>query len=143
MPFMVFVCVEIIIIDKTIRRRCLRSDRQNLSLHYFHSYAILSRIDFSNLSDEIPDNSAITDFKKVARSLQPTTMDDKILRSNITTLVSRILCEKMDFFKICFDDLVTWHIEHKYSPEMKKKSQVVSFIAKNELKVIKFNYRYR
>lgn len=34
-------------IDKTIRRRFLRSDISNTSLHYFHSYAVLNRVDFS------------------------------------------------------------------------------------------------
>lgn len=47
-------------IDKTVRHRYMRTS----SLHYFHSYAIADRIDFSNLSEErqptsIADNRAL------------------------------------------------------------------------------------
>lgn len=116
-------------IDKTIRRRFLRSDNSNTSLHYFHSYAVLNRVDFSHLSDHIPDNSTITDLESVAISIQPTKIDDKILQGNIATLISRVLCTKMDFFKFCFEDIVQWHIEHKYTSEMSQKSVVVSFLS--------------
>ena len=114
-------------IDKTIHRRFLRSDVGNISLHYFHSFAILNRVDFSHLSDEIPDNSTIHDLKNVALSLQPTALDDQILQNNISTLISRILCNRMEFFKVCFQDIIQWHIKHKYSTEMSKKSVVVSY----------------
>ena len=43
-------------IDKKVRTRYMQSDMKNSSLHYFHSYAVLNRIDSSSLSDEIPDN---------------------------------------------------------------------------------------
>ena len=53
-------------IDKMVKRRYMRSDKGNLSLHYFHSFAALDRIDVSDLSDEIvpgclpnPDDIAI------------------------------------------------------------------------------------
>ncbi len=115
-------------IDKTIRRRFLRSDRSNTSLHYFHSYAVLNRIDFSNLSDSLPDNSTITNLENVAVSLQPTKLDDQILQDNIGMLISRILCTRMSFFRVCFQDLVHWHIKHKYTPEMSQKSVVVRTI---------------
>lgn len=123
-------------IDKTIRRRFLRSDRSNTSLHYFHSYAVLNRIDFSNLSDSLPDNSTITNMENVAVSLQPTKLDDQILQDNIGMLISRILCTRMSFFRVCFQDLVHWHIKHKYTPEMSQKSVVVplGILLKNENK---------
>ena len=114
-------------IDKTVRRRFLRSDRGNVSLHYFHSFAIINRIDFSNLSDDLPDNSTVTDLENVALSLQPTKLDDKILQKNIGTLISRILSNNMNFFKVCLEDLINWHVEHKYTPEMSQKSKVVCF----------------
>ena len=90
----------------------------SVSLHYFHSYTILNRVDFSHLSDEIPDNSTIHDLKNVALSLQPTALDDQILQNNISTLISLILCNRMEFFKVCFQDIIQWHIKHKYSTEM-------------------------
>ena len=91
----VFACGDNI--DKTIHRRFLRSDGGNISLHYFHSYAIFNHVDFSHLSDEIPDNSTIHDLKNIALSLQPTALDDQILQNNISTLVSRILCNRIKF----------------------------------------------
>lgn len=114
-------------LDKVIHRRFLRLGCGNISLHCFHSYAVLNRIDFSNLSDDLPDNSLITNLKNVALSLQPTALDDQILRKNVEILISRILCTKMNFFGECFHDLVQWHINHKYTPEMSQKSVVVRF----------------
>ena len=32
----------------------------------------------------------------------------------------------MSFFKTCFDDIIEWHIQHRYSKEMNQKSVVVS-----------------
>ena len=43
-----------------IRRRHLCSDRENISLHYFHSFAAENRVNFSEFSDIRPDNSGIT-----------------------------------------------------------------------------------
>lgn len=115
-------------IDKTIRRRHMRSDRGTISLHYFHSFAVQNRVDFSGLSDSQPDNSGIVDMKAMACAIQPTKADDQTLRRNFATFVSRILCKRMKFFKLCFDGLVNRHIEHRYSYEMSQKSLVVSII---------------
>lgn len=41
-------------IDKTVKRRYMCSDKGNLSLHAFHSYAVLDRIDLSDLPDSLP-----------------------------------------------------------------------------------------
>lgn len=41
-------------LDKTVKPRHMRSDHQNVSLHYFHSIAVKDRIDFSNLPDTPP-----------------------------------------------------------------------------------------
>ena len=113
-------------IDKMIRKRFMRSDQGNISAHYFHLYAVQNRIDFSQLLDDMPDNSSVNDLGVVARSLQPTEMDDTVLRRNMMTLISRILCTRMKFFQVCFDDIVNWHIQHRYSKEMSLKSVVVS-----------------
>ena len=113
-------------IDKMIRRRHLRSDRENISLHYFHSFAAENRVNFSEFSDIRPDNSGITYLNNVALSIQPTESDDLALRKHFAVIVSRILCKKMSFFKTCFDDIIEWHIQHRYSKEMNQKSVVVS-----------------
>ena len=63
-------------IDKNIHTRYMRSDKRNTSLHYFHSYAVLNRIDVSALTDEIPETSNL-DSKIVAHTLLPSPADDK------------------------------------------------------------------
>ncbi len=48
------------------------------SIHYFHSYAVADRVDFSTLSDEvIPTHQR--DKKQIALSLLPSAEDDKVL----------------------------------------------------------------
>ncbi len=114
-------------LDKNVRRRHMRSDRQTESLHYFYSYGVLNRIDFSALSDVRIDNSCL-DVRSVAKSLLPTPHDDQSLKANISILISRILCTHLPYFGMTFDGLVDWHIKHRYYNEMSSKSEVVSFI---------------
>ena len=56
-------------------------DKGNLSLHYFHSYAALDRIDVSDLSDEIVPG-CLPNPDDIARSLLPTADDDVILKQH-------------------------------------------------------------
>ena len=104
-------------IDKMIHKCFVRSDQGNVSAHYFHLYAVVNRINFSELSDDIPDTSGITDLEAVARSLQPSKTDDTIFHRNMSVIVLRILCTRMKFFQTCFDDMVNWHIQHRYTKQ--------------------------
>lgn len=115
-------------LDKIIHRRHMRSDRGNISMHYFLPYAVKNRINFGDMSDDIPDNSGISrsDLTAVAKSLLPTELDDAILKRNISTLIERVLCKNLDFFRSTFHDIVEWHIHHKYYDQMSSKSEVVS-----------------
>ena len=108
-------------LDKTIQRRHARLDRVNKELHCFNSYAVRNRVDISQLSDEVPHYPLHIDVY----SILPSPLDDNTLSSNIATLVSRVLCKHMKFFNVSFDDVVQWHIHHKYYKEMSQKSQVV------------------
>lgn len=95
------------------------------SIHYFHSYAVADRVDFSSLSENvIPTHQR--DKKQVALSLLPSPEDDAALRDSIIILISRILFENLQFFKVAFEGVVEWHIKHEYYKEMSKKSIVVS-----------------
>ncbi|KAL5484392.1 hypothetical protein EMCRGX_G020883 [Ephydatia muelleri] len=120
-------------LDKTIQRRHARLDRVNKELHCFNSYAVRNRVDISQLSDEVPHYPLHIDVY----SILPSPLDDNTLSSNIATLVSRVLCKHMKFFNVSFDDVVQWHIHHKYYKEMSQKSQVVplGIILKNENKI--------
>lgn len=113
-------------IDKTVRQRYMRSDRHGTSsLHYFHSYAIADRIDFSNLSEESKYSTSL-DNHALASMLLPSLEDEESLRKNFKVIVSRILYDNIHFIKYTFDGVVNWHIKHCYYNEMSKKSVTVS-----------------
>ena len=109
-------------IDKNVHPREMRSDHQTHSLHYFHAYAVLDRVDMSGFSTDvqIPDTSEIN-----LRHLLPTGSDESTMRDNFTIIASRILAKYMPFFtKMC--KMQTRHIPHEFSSEMAHKSEVVS-----------------
>ena len=56
----------------------------------------------------------------------PTVDDQKFQRHNYTVLVSRVLVEHLDCFS-ALKDVCIFHIPHKYSDKMAKKSEVVSY----------------
>lgn len=85
-------------IDKTIRRRYLRLDRKNQSLHFFHAFTVANRVDVSQLADTYPDIQAMMDIDSAALFVLPKFRDDLILKDNISILVSRVLYKHLDFF---------------------------------------------
>lgn len=118
-------------IDFTVRARYMRTDgRQDQSLHYYHAYAIRDRIDLSRFSQfNSPRMTHPTDpstLRSMALEMLPSPVDNDALSKNITILVSRVLVENLPFFKSAFSDVVMWHMEHKHSDEMCRKSEVVS-----------------
>jgi hypothetical protein len=82
-------------IDFIINARFMRCDgRQNQSLHYFHCYAILDRIDFSKLPFKSPvANLLVTpsNLQLMASKLLPSDIDDKAMAKNAAILLSRLL----------------------------------------------------
>ena len=114
-------------LDDTVTPRFARADSQGKkSLHYFNSYAIKDRIDFSHLSPfTLPTCHPSPAY--IAASLLPSVSDDQVIKRNMTTLVSRIIVSHMHFFNTSFADVVDWHITHKYYAEMSQKSKVVSY----------------
>ena len=117
-------------LDKNVDRHHLRSDKRNQSLHYFHAYAVENRIDVSQLSDVCPNISEITDIENAAKSMLPKHRDDLFIKENIAVLISRVLYQNIDFFKLSFDGVIDWHIKHKHYTEMSCKSVVVSMFKK-------------
>lgn len=113
-------------IDKTVRQRYMRSDfHGSSSMHYFHSYAVADRIDFSTLSEENPPTANLQS-DALASLVIPTVEDETTLRENFKVLISRVLFENVDYFRMTFDGIITWHIKHCYYEEMSKKSDTVS-----------------
>ena len=85
-------------IDKEVKPRDMRSDHQARSLHYFHSYGVLDRINLDDYDNTIslPDLSAVQ-----LDLLLPTEDDEASIRSNMCVLMARILQKHLPFFEIC------------------------------------------
>ena len=74
-------------IDKNIRPSYQRQDRTTQSLHYFHSYAVLNRLDTSGLSDNRPSHITISPEKII-----PDFSERQKLLGDFETLVTRYVC---------------------------------------------------
>lgn len=109
-------------IDSTVKPRYQRIDSQNKSLHYVQVYAVRDRINFSQLSNSPPSPAGRSVY-----DILPTTSDYQMLKHNFAILVSHILVEHIPYFKDDFKGLVPRHIQHPYSAEMAKQSEVVSY----------------
>lgn len=109
-------------VDKNIKPRDMRIDKQVDSLHAFHMYATKDRIDASRLPDEKP----VGDLETTPIStFVPSVGDNIVLRENYVTLVSRVLVKHLKYF-YPFADCVPEHIQHEHSAEMARKSEIVS-----------------
>ena len=110
-------------IDKNVSPRDMRVDNQTKSFHYFHSYAVLDRVDLRTYSNKRPD----IDVESLPLTVfLPSLNDCKKLRDNYIILASRVLVKHLSFlapFKAC----VPQHIEHVHLKELTKKSDIVSF----------------
>ena len=112
-------------LDIGVKMRYMRLERyRNKSHHYFHCYAVQNRIDHSDKPDVHPD-TCLPSPLHTASTLLPSLADDEMLRNDLVTYVSRILTEHMPFFKHTFEDVVEWHIQHRYYKQMSDKSVVV------------------
>ena len=92
---------------------------------YFNSFALCDRISFNHLPDVFP-HTCFNSPKQRALSMLPSKKDDEALALMFETHISRILCTHIPFFKTSFEDIVEWHIRHRYYDEMSAKSEVVS-----------------
>ena len=124
-------------LDKSVRPRHETVDQHLKSLHFFHMYAVRDRFDSSSLADD----PALCDVENCdVTAILPSLEDDTVLRSHASVLAARIIRKRFKFFSENVIP-VTRHIKHKYSKEMSKKSEVVSYQY-----VIRFLYsifRYR
>lgn len=111
-------------IDKTVKPRYMRSDRQAQSLHYFHFFAVKDRVPSIGLSD-IPPSAPCHTTDELYRCLMPSNDDSDALHSNFETHVARILVTHLPVMKLAFDDIVDWHIKHPHYKQMSQRSDVV------------------
>ena len=109
-------------VDKNIKPRDMRIDKQVTSMYAFHMYATKDRVDASTL----PDDKPVQDLEAIPIStFMPSIGDSIVLRENYVTLVSRVLVKHLKYFS-SFIKCVPEHIKHEHSAEMAKKSEIVS-----------------
>ena len=116
-------------VDKTIKPRHMREDRQTESVHYFQIYAVKDRVNLSGSSEEPRTPGQNPPLSEIL----PSPEDNQALTTNMTTIVTRILAEHIPFIKENLRDAVTQHIPHPYSSEMAKTSDVVGMHAISSL----------
>lgn len=114
-------------IDISVNTRFMRAQGyRNQSLHFFHSCAVLDRIDLTHLPLQLLP-TCHNSPEKMAHSLLPSPENDASIIQNIAILIGRVLVTHMKYFSFTFSESVPWHICHKYYAQMSSKSQVVSF----------------
>ena len=108
-------------IDMNVKPRHMTSDRQTRSLHYVQSYAVKDRVNYDNLSNELPTEVCVFD-------ILPTNEDYEFLKRNFTILLSRVIVKFIPYFTSDYNELLTKHIPHEHSTEMATKSETVSVL---------------
>ena len=114
-------------IDKTIRRRFMRSDRKNLT----HPYTIFIRMLYGTEWMSLPYRILWRHQHLSQRSLQTLLSPQRMTTEHccriiISTIVSRILVSYLCYFNFTFEKDVNWHIDHRFSQEMSQQSTFVS-----------------
>lgn len=103
-------------VDIKVLASNMTSDEQNKDFHWCNNNAYMDRVNTAHLAD----NSPI--FKN--SSFLPSFTDQNLLLSDFTVLVGRVLVENFSAFEI-FKDVIPLHMKHKYSEEMKNKTETV------------------
>lgn len=107
-------------IDGRRERKHMTKDNQNLDFHWVNHKVIMNRVSGNGLGTSERDIGAVSNIKFL-----PTIQDQKLQRHNYTVLVSTILVENLQCFSF-LKNVCIYHIPHKYSKEMAKKSETVS-----------------
>ena len=112
-------------IDSNIRPRFMTLENKTQSVHYVQMYAVLDRIDTTQLSDVPPTRSQLS-IAEVIKTILPSPEDNQNMAKYFSILIGRVLVTHMPYFKMTFSDVVEWHIPHQFTKEMSKPSTIVS-----------------
>ena len=110
-------------IDKDVKPRHMRLNHQTTSLHYFNTFAVQDRISTFNLPEQHTSHPSLS-----IHDFLPSNDDYTTLKSHFAILITRVLCDNMDYFQNFFCKSISHHIPHKYTAEMCKESKIVSCI---------------
>ena len=101
----------------------MTSSNQNKDQHWCNHNAYLDRVYPTHLLY----NGPVANSHDVPNStFLPSLTDQNSLLSDFTVLIGRVLVENLLAFEI-FKDVVLLHIRHKFSDELQKKTETVSF----------------
>ncbi|XP_077862791.1 uncharacterized protein LOC102803909 [Saccoglossus kowalevskii] len=95
---------------------------QNKMLMWANAYAAKNRISYSHEEDKTTVSAKDLSFQIYIPSQR---MIDSH-RKRMKTIVSRIICENLSHFNKYYSDCVEVHIEHEYSEESAKRSELVN-----------------
>ena len=98
-------------LDKDVKPRYRRIDKETQSLHFFQYYAVCDHINLAGVSDNSP-KSNLPANKLPVDTLLPTSSDHQALVRNFAVLASCILVEELPYFNRTFEGIVTKHINH-------------------------------
>ena len=73
---------------------------------------IQDRVD-CDTTNRLKELTCLPDDRVIAATLLPSTEDDRIMRKNITMLVTRVLSKCFSYFEKSFSDVVVWHLKHR------------------------------
>ena len=110
-------------VNTKITVRHLTKDKKNKMFNMVQAFAAKDRIASLHLSDEQPSPNVLRDIP--FHTYFPTAIDEATLRSEMTVLVTRVISKHLQ----AFDDVqnsINNHIQHRYSSESAKKSEMVS-----------------
>lgn len=109
-------------IDLKVLASDITSDNQNKDYHWCNHNAHLDRVNPLHLENDVPT----ANLQALPNSAFLPSLDDQnSLLSDFVVLVGRVIVENLPAFAI-FKDVIPLHIKHKYSEELKKKSETVS-----------------
>lgn len=86
------------------------------------AYCAKDRVPTLHLNDDQPDPEIIKDI--ALEKYLPTEEEEERLKDEMLVIIKRILVEVMPAFKPLHDEVI-WHIQHPYSDETSKKSEMV------------------
>ena len=118
-------------VDKKKGVRDIRVDHQAELQHMYSMLAVRSRV-----PSPLDGRSSIDSFATLQVSaFLPTIHDIRAIQDNLVVLVSRIICQNIKHLSI-ISSVLPAHIQHQYSGEMAKKSEVIvlDVLMKNEAK---------
>ena len=108
-------------LDFLIKVRDMTQDHQNQSKHYVQLMAIEDRINCEDLIDDRPLGNLLY---TPDQDFLPSGEDTYTLRNDIIHVVAHVLIENVAAFQV-FSGILHEGFQHKFSPEMAKKSRVV------------------